>query len=1119
MKRLALLLALLLALSLASTHGSDAKLLRLMGTSTGGTPFTPAGAPVLVTAPTISPAPNNTQSASLGNFIGNSVTASTGTWNNCSGGCTYRYQWFYNDGHFAGVTSESQTGAFTIPNVSFGGPYFFPVESTNPPAVVYSTVTATNSSGSTTASTPITNPTTNYYDQVGGGTVLNCTDIFSATANSVSAGTMTLAAPSTGFAVGQSVSAITGWVSGLNPGVTITAGSGLSWTISDTAIAISSPTTVTSTACATTRAVDNTLAVGDWLTFSGETVIFNAGDGGGISSYSWAADNTGLPAQSHIGQQTAAGKPFQITSNLSGYNLEGSIRYHTSAGNTGGNFGPTFPVGPALVSNSAGQTIAAPVNTSVPAIFESPAQPTSSPNLIPYVGFTLLSNGNGLPGNWNNVPWNVTTQWMFCSTVANSGIPASTCTGTTPGAGTGATLTGSVIAGATQVPYVLTDADIGKIFFTRVTAHNTGGTTVQDSSPTLATRLPLPATVLTSPAVQGYPVVGNVGAGNGGAVVLASPGTVTGGPLSSFSTLWYSCPSGSPTCMTLATGVQSATQYAIDPTTDVVGNTLRIILSAENSSGTPFVAPSTPVTIATLSSTPLPAGPLGVYPAGRDPLAAFNCAPLPTSYAHNWYVDNQKGAGGNGMSAATAFNTFALAKTASAPGDRILLEGTAAWNSTAGQVGNYGGTISIAGVNTTAGATNFITIQADAATGAHPMATGFQRTAFGNGPDQGWILDGIWLNVQASLQFDGLRDFVFTNGRMGYYPDITTALADYTANCITTSCSYNSATQWFNGGPGLASHLSSTPILRGGAVCQAWTNNAIQFVFGGIVTGHGATDLLIEGNDMGFFTSDSFDISGEFPVIYHSNLIHNPFATSAHPDAFQLQQLGGTIAFYGLEIDSNKVIRFTPDATPMLTFVDTNWCTLNGVSPCNATTSQFLGGDESCLQYNGGFGVGFRFVNNLCSSSEQWALEQNTLATVANNTFMGSTFLEDTSNNDYYANNALDSLGCFRSVNNGTTVFTNNVILNNGPAPGSLCPAGAAVVDTSGIDPFTDAYPPNIGGGATTNTLASTFNGIPPGPSPGPASSLYRTGVAGFGAPTVTINGTTSTSPPNIGAY
>jgi thermitase len=137
-----------------------------------------------------------------------------------------------------------------------------------------------------------------------------------------------------------------------------------------------------------------------------------------------------------------AGFRYAIVSNSRAYNA------NTYAS------GPSNPFGTASIDGeqmseyatyTTGGTIAAPVNTTLPAISGTPQQ-----------GQTLTAS----TGTWQNNPTSYAYQWLSC---------ASGC---------------QTISGAIANTYVPTGSDVGKTLEVRVTATNTGGSTPATSNPT-----------------------------------------------------------------------------------------------------------------------------------------------------------------------------------------------------------------------------------------------------------------------------------------------------------------------------------------------------------------------------------------------------------------------------------------------------------------------------------------------------------------------------------------------------------------------------------------------------------------------------------------------------------
>ncbi len=131
------------------------------------------------------------------------------------------------------------------------------------------------------------------------------------------------------------------------------------------------------------------------------------------------------------------------------------------------------------------------------------------------------------------------------------------------------------IGGATTSEFVLTAAQLGKTIRANVTAENDAGSSSATSE---VTAVVAPAEV--APVSTGGPTI--TGSGQDGQTLTASNGTWTSYVPPSFSYQWQSCNSGGSECQAIEGATQE--QYVVD--SGDLGTTLRVIVTAENPSGT-----------------------------------------------------------------------------------------------------------------------------------------------------------------------------------------------------------------------------------------------------------------------------------------------------------------------------------------------------------------------------------------------------------------------------------------------------------------------------------------------------------------------------------------------------
>jgi len=200
-------------------------------------------------------------------------------------------------------------------------------------------------------------------------------------------------------------------------------------------------------------------------------------------------------------------------------------------------------LGAALLTGVAtARTAAVPQNTSPPTISGTARE-----------GNTLTARN----GTWANSPTSFAYQWQRCGA---------------DGTGCGD------ITGATNQTYTLTSADADHTVRVQVTAKNADGQSTASSAPTAVVSSRSAPVNTAKPTISGTPRVGEE--------LTASNGTWTGGA-TSFTYQWQRCTS-STTC----TNVDGATARTYGVRSADVGDTLRVAVTAHNSSGSTATASS-----------------------------------------------------------------------------------------------------------------------------------------------------------------------------------------------------------------------------------------------------------------------------------------------------------------------------------------------------------------------------------------------------------------------------------------------------------------------------------------------------------------------------------------------
>jgi len=211
----------------------------------------------------------------------------------------------------------------------------------------------------------------------------------------------------------------------------------------------------------------------------------------------------------------------------------------------------------------------------------------------PVVGSRLSAN----QGSWANNPTSFSYQWVRCPT--SGGNPdGSDC---------------AAIGGATSSSYVVSSSDVGSRLRVRVTASNSSGSATSASNAT--------AIVTTSSPSQGAPrntaeprISGTARAGSS---LTTSQGSWTNSP-TGYRYQWYSCPSsGGRSDASDCAAIGGATAQSYVAASNVVGRTLRVRVTASNSSGS-STATSNPTSVVQGAAPPPPAT---GCPAGTGPIA------------------------------------------------------------------------------------------------------------------------------------------------------------------------------------------------------------------------------------------------------------------------------------------------------------------------------------------------------------------------------------------------------------------------------------------------------------------------------------------------------------------
>ena len=174
-------------------------------------------------------------------------------------------------------------------------------------------------------------------------------------------------------------------------------------------------------------------------------------------------------------------------------------------------------------------------------------------------------------GSWTNTPTSYAYQWEDCDSAGNN------CT---------------AIPGATNQTYTLTDSDVGDTIRVQETASNGG-----DSSPATSAATGVVQAVSsppTAPSNSSPPVVS--GTTTAGQTLTTSTGAWEGTPPISYAYQWQLC---NPACADIA----GATSSSLTLTATDVGGSIRVVVTATNSSGSAQIASSEVGPVAAAAST------------------------------------------------------------------------------------------------------------------------------------------------------------------------------------------------------------------------------------------------------------------------------------------------------------------------------------------------------------------------------------------------------------------------------------------------------------------------------------------------------------------------------------
>lgn len=228
-----------------------------------------------------------------------------------------------------------------------------------------------------------------------------------------------------------------------------------------------------------------------------------------------------------------------------------------------------------VVPTGSAREQAAPANTVQPAISGTPS-----------LGQTLTATA----GTWTGSP-TFAYQWVRCPS-SGGAADGSDC---------------ASIGGATTTAYVVSAGDVGSRLRVRVTAANADGSTVAASNATPAISGQAGPPNTTPPTIVGSTVVGQT--------LTATPGTWTGSGIT-YAYAWQRCDAAGGACGAIVTATQSTYTLAAGD----VGRTIRVAVTATNTTGANTVTSSQTAVVTS------PSGTTGC-PAGSGPIDVDRLAP------------------------------------------------------------------------------------------------------------------------------------------------------------------------------------------------------------------------------------------------------------------------------------------------------------------------------------------------------------------------------------------------------------------------------------------------------------------------------------------------------------
>jgi hypothetical protein len=238
-----------------------------------------------------------------------------------------------------------------------------------------------------------------------------------------------------------------------------------------------------------------------------------------------------------------------------------------------------------------GAAVIAVLAPAVSARSQAAPEKTADPTItgVPAVGQTLTST----QGTWNNSPTTFVYEWLRC-----------------PPSGGASNGSDCASIGATTASYVVAAGDVGFRLRVKVTASNADGVGEPGvSNATAAVTAAVGPPNTAPPTISGSTIVGEA--------LTANPGTWTGSGIT-FAYLWSRCDTTGAAC----TDITTATQSTYTLVTADAGKTLRVKVTATDSTGPNAVTSAQSAVVTTA-----PAPPATGCPTGTGPIKVADLAP------------------------------------------------------------------------------------------------------------------------------------------------------------------------------------------------------------------------------------------------------------------------------------------------------------------------------------------------------------------------------------------------------------------------------------------------------------------------------------------------------------